>query len=403
MTDTTISAGEIYDGLTFNDPNAFFNKPAPDPIVTFSIGGVLFFISFIWWINRTRYLMSQRENPDMNLILRIMISAAIDNDRNLFVMTSYSATSLLFLGGIQTNYFSTLWVMIAFYTLTASLESARVFLGYQSAVEGKVILSSDVMKENYKKVSSKELAPNNVYEDLGRKMFMVMMVFITQVVLISFVFIDLQKSNLSSCMDGTRGCPIGGTMGSWSFFVFGIFMALVFQLGPKTNYGKSEQNPAYWLRLFIELEQSSTITYINEVKGDRMVSLNLRALDIRVILRFFLSFLINGVGFHILVHALPLQVAAQSSLTGVVFRAVGMMYLVDLDDTPGYKLTITKADSENVKDSEELSIKQAINKARALLSELEELAQKKQREVEQNFVDNPVSLEKQAKNGYGSI
>ena len=40
MTDTTISAGEIYNGLTFNDPNAFFNKPAPDPIVSFSIGGV---------------------------------------------------------------------------------------------------------------------------------------------------------------------------------------------------------------------------------------------------------------------------------------------------------------------------------------------------------------------------
>merc|ERR1719491_1444691 len=132
-----------------------------------------------------------------------------------------------------------------------------------------------------------------------------------------------------------------------------------------------------------------------------MVSLNLHAGDIRVMLRFFLSFLINGVGFHILVHALPLQVAAQSSLTGVVFRAVGMMYLVDLDDTPGYKLTITKAGSENVKDSEELSIKQAINKARALLSELEELAQKKQKEEELNFADNPVSLEKQAKNGYG--
>lgn len=53
-----------------------------------------------------------------------------------------------------------------------------------------------------------------------------------------------------------------------------------------------------------------------------------------------MSFLINGVGYHILVHALPIQVASQSSLTGVVFRAVGMMYLVDLDDTPGYKLTV---------------------------------------------------------------
>ena len=57
--------------------------------------------------------------------------------------------------------------------------------------------------------------------------------------------------------------------------------------------------------------------------------------DWRIWLRFFMSFAINGVGFHILVHALPIQVASQSSLTGVVFRAVGMMYLVDLDDVPG--------------------------------------------------------------------
>ena len=57
---------------------------------------------------------------------------------------------------------------------------------------------------------------------------------------------------------------------------------------------------------------------------------------------FFMSFIINGMCYHIFVHPLPLQVAAQTSLTGVVFRAVGMMYLVDLDDTPGYQLTITR-------------------------------------------------------------
>ena len=58
-----------------------------------------------------------------------------------------------------------------------------------------------------------------------------------------------------------------------------------------------------------------------------------------------MSFLINGVGFHILVHALPIQVAAQSSLIGVVFRAVGMMYLVDLDDTPGYTLKLVQEEN----------------------------------------------------------
>ena len=65
-----------------------------------------------------------------------------------------------------------------------------------------------------------------------------------------------------------------------------------------------------------------------------------RITNTRIWARFFMSFLINGIGYHILVQALPVQVAQQTSLTGFVLRAVGMMYLVDMDDTPGYKLTV---------------------------------------------------------------
>jgi hypothetical protein len=82
---------------------------------------------------------------------------------------------------------------------------------------------------------------------------------------------------------------------------------------------------------------------------DKVVSRVLFPGDWRLWLRFIMSFLINGVGFHILVHALPIQVAAQSSLTGVVFRAVGMMYLVDLDDTPGFTLTLVNEESDEDK------------------------------------------------------
>merc|ERR1711935_866655 len=166
------------------------------------------------------------------------------------------------------------------------------------------------------------------------------MVFITQVVLISFVCIDIHDNNVNRCLDGTKGCPVAGTLGSWLFFILGTFMALVFQLGPKTKFGESEQNPYYWLRLFLVLKKEETsISWDNKMKGIDEDN-KLHAGDIRVWIRYFMSFLINGVGFHILVHALPLQVASQSSSTGVVFRAIGMMYLVDLDDTPGYTLTI---------------------------------------------------------------
>jgi hypothetical protein len=76
-------------------------------------------------------------------------------------------------------------------------------------------------------------------------------------------------------------------------------------------------------------------------------SRDLKKNDLHIWCRFFMSYLVNGVGFHILVHTLPVQVAAQSSFTGVVFRAVGMLYLVDLDDTKGFKLIITEKDDHD--------------------------------------------------------
>jgi hypothetical protein len=117
-------------------------------------------------------------------------------------------------------------------------------------------------------------------------------------------------------------------------------MADVFLLGPKTGFGQSEQNPAFWLRLLLYSKQTGMQATWNDPSKEGLSQRLLKPSDIRIWIRFFMSFLINGVGFHILVHALPIQVAAQSSLTGVVFRAVGMMYLVDLDDTPGYAITL---------------------------------------------------------------
>ena len=122
-------------------------------------------------------------------------------------------------------------------------------------------------------------------------------------------------------------------------------MACVFLLGPKTSFGQSEQNPAYWLQLLLSAKKTNAMCTWYDPMADQMVERRLKSNDLRIWIRFFMSFLINGVGFHILVHALPIQVAAQSSLIGVVFRAVGMMYLVDLDDTPGYTLKLVQEEN----------------------------------------------------------
>jgi hypothetical protein len=159
-----------------------------------------------------------------------------------------------------------------------------------------------------------------------------------------------------SCRDGTSGCPIVGTFGSWGFYVIGIYMAVVFLLGPKTNYGLSEQNPAFWIQLLIIARDSPKITWYDPIKHKHHER-QLSVMDPQIWFRFFMTFLINGVGFHVLVHALPIQMASQSSFTGVVFRAVGMMYLVDLDDSPGYTLTVME---ESTKTKKEISTSRAV-------------------------------------------
>jgi hypothetical protein len=165
---------------------------------------------------------------------------------------------------------------------------------------------------------------------------------------------DVFASETHTCMDGSTGCPVTGTLGSYVFYLLGIFMACVFQLGPKTSFGKSEQNPAFWLQLLLSTKQSPTFTWYDPVDAETK-TLRLRTSDWQPWIRFLMSFLVNGIGWHVLVHALPIQVAAQSSLTGVVLRAVGMMYLVDLDDTTGYTMTMVPADDDDKLKDEVLS------------------------------------------------
>lgn len=355
-----LSAEELYNEVVdFVNPDDWFNERAPDPYITLSIAAFLLSISFIWWMKRFRKLLETAKkfmtkkgdgNVDLNLKVRILISAAIENDNDLFSILTYTAVSFLVLFGIQQDYTLTWTLMIIFYFLVSSLESIRVVLAYLSVHynakgHGELVFSSENMYEQFSKMSKDQvLKPKNVYENLGREYYLVFMIFITQVVLITFVCIDISNTSTHTCIDGTKNCPVGGTLGSWTLFVFGIFMANVFLHGPKTNFGDSEQNPTYWLRLFLAIKPHSTeITWTDGRKGDKACSVTLNPADFRVQIRFLMSFLINGVGFHLLVHALPLQIASQSSLTSVVLRAVGMMYLVDLDDTPGYELTISKA------------------------------------------------------------
>jgi hypothetical protein len=124
-------------------------------------------------------------------------------------------------------------------------------------------------------------------------------------------------------------------------------MACVFLLGPDTNFGQSEQNPEFWLKLFLSAKiKGCKLIWTDEVgrKFSKQVSLR----DWQIWMHFFMSYLVNGIGFHILLHALPIQAGMQESLSEIVLQAISMLYLVKLDDiSPDYKLTIVET-VENV-------------------------------------------------------
>mmetsp|Transcript_26611 Transcript_26611/g.44409 ORF Transcript_26611/g.44409 Transcript_26611/m.44409 type:complete len:425 (+) Transcript_26611:321-1595(+) len=304
-------------------------------------------MGFIMWLRRLAALKKTLGVPlKGSILLRAMISVAIDSDEPFYTIVSFSAFSFIFLGGLQLDYVITFSVMLGFFGLSAFGDSVRVLLAYQGATSlADVVVTSNIMESKMRnRTVTTELKPGNVYEDLGRGRTIVLMVFVTQVILISFVVTDIYASETHNCRDGSSGCPVVGTFGSWGFYVLGIFMACVFLLGPKTSFGQSEQNPAYWLQLLLAAKKTGAQCTWYDPVADKHKTRILSPNDYKVWARFFMSFLINGVGFHILVHALPIQVATQSSLTGVVFRAVGMMYLVDLDDTPGYTLRIVEAE-----------------------------------------------------------
>ena len=130
-------------------------------------------------------------------------------------------------------------------------------------------------------------------------------------------------------------------------------MACVFYVGPRNSYGQKEQNPTFWLKLFLMSKESDLTFMWKDKAADQDKMIHFEQNDKHIWTRFFMSFLINGVGFHFLLHVLPIQIANQSTIIGVVFRAVGMIYLADLDDTVGNTMTLVVPEQESVPETAE--------------------------------------------------
>lgn len=337
----------MYDEVVFKTDQLYNQKP-PDLWITWSIASFCTLVAFLQYVIRVRrfkrHVMGNKSSN--SVMLRTLISCYIDTDSPMFVVTKYTAQSFWFLGGMEIDYKASFYVMMQIFALESSLDTLRVILAYfESDSLNKYVPTSDSFVKS--QTSSGEcctvVKPTNVYEDLTRSYLVVGMVFVTQVLLMSFTVVDIYQSSTMTCPDGTTGCPVGQTLGSWCVYVIGVLMAVVYLLGPKSAYGTSELNPAFWLRLLLTAKNTGALVSWHDPVKDQNFQCTIKSSHWSLWLRFFMSFLVNGVGFHVLVHALPIQVAAQSTFLMVVYRSVGMMHLVDMDDTSGYELRLEDA------------------------------------------------------------
>jgi hypothetical protein len=185
-------------------------------------------LGFLFWLHRvyqTKLYLDQLNVPFTgSVMIRAMISRAIDNDDPGYVVISFSAFSFLFLGGLQLQFEWALLSMLAFYSIVSLGDSIRIILAVASAKSlADVVQDSSIVHSNFRKVEA-TLKPTNVYEDLGRGNTIVGMVFVTQVILVSFIVVDTYENSTTNCRDGSKDCPVVGTLGSWGLYVLGIFM-----------------------------------------------------------------------------------------------------------------------------------------------------------------------------------
>mmetsp|Transcript_45554 Transcript_45554/g.110857 ORF Transcript_45554/g.110857 Transcript_45554/m.110857 type:complete len:403 (+) Transcript_45554:78-1286(+) len=338
----------------------WYQQPAPPVTFTLAVAALVGFGSTFLYRQRLRRLAQKFPAGDFHGSLQIctMLSAYVDHHESPgYAILRMSTKGLVFLATCQINYHVGFWIMLGFVVLESNLDNLRVFLAYWNCkrVQSVQVIADEEARDLQGTLAT-TLEPTNVYEDLTRPQSIGVMVFVTQVILIWLVLSDTYDNSLRTCFDGVADhkCVMLSSMGSYGLYLLGVFMSCVFFVGPGNSYGKKQQNTAYWLKLFLLLKEAAHTTSDHKLslkwrdpatEQDRLLQVrtsNRFIVPFLVRFRFFMSYVVNGAGFFCLLHLLPLQVAAQASGMGVVFRAVGMIYLVNLDDSNGNAMTVVK-------------------------------------------------------------
>jgi len=206
------TAHDVYETITFYNPNAIYNRMAPSVTFTLTLGATLLAVLVVMWYVRYQNKMNaiSLEQRTYWMSVRAMISAAIDNDSPIYTMVKICAQSIIFLAGIQIDYHLAFIVMIVFFTVESSLDSFRTLLCvYEYKDHHELVLTSERMRLDVDTTADvTKLNPTNVYEDMSRDGYVVVMVFITQLLLITFV---VSSSGLFWVEVDVCGCSVGMT------------------------------------------------------------------------------------------------------------------------------------------------------------------------------------------------
>eukprot|EP00548_Thalassiothrix_antarctica_P006676 CAMPEP_0194134476 /NCGR_PEP_ID=MMETSP0152-20130528/4556_1 /TAXON_ID=1049557 /ORGANISM="Thalassiothrix antarctica, Strain L6-D1" /LENGTH=360 /DNA_ID=CAMNT_0038830231 /DNA_START=307 /DNA_END=1392 /DNA_ORIENTATION=- len=284
------------------------------------------------------------------------------------------AHGFIFLGIFQYHYETGYYILLAFNGIVALWDILQIRLAYQEFDSlhdlinrsGSYILrdggkkNEEIVKKNSKVIYNFD--PEDVYQNVGLEGLVVLMVFISQTILISLVAYDtVENRRITTCLtDGTNGCPTVGTRYSWCLYVLGMFLQCVYLVGPKTNFGRSQLTPTYWLYLLLANKNGAATLSSSMGRETGEKKIHLRKNDWGINARLFMCYIVNGFGFRVLLYTLPIQVASQSSILGIVFRSLGMIYLVNLDDSGGDRLQLEEIFSSSTEEGNKQENKDAV-------------------------------------------
>jgi len=351
----------IYDKVDFRLPGLLISQRAPHPIISILLG--LFFIGCTLFTYQVRFrnnLRLLRESYDLgkgvweSTFTRTFLSALMDGDDATYTVMSNFAIQFLFLGGFQLSYTMTYQILMLVMGVTALGELIRIYLAYRQydslrdlVVTYKIRNKKEKMTLDNTNINQYNRAivdytPDNVYQNLSRNAAMITVVFLSQAILISFVVFDaMQKTRIKCFETGEKNCPVVGTLGSWLLFILGMLLQNVYLLGPNGGFGKSQQDPGFWLVALLSVKNDAGSSYSwKSVRGlasfgEQNVVIQCSKNDIRIWFRLLVDTIINGFGYRVLFHSLPILLASRPTVRLVVFIAIGVLYIARLDDAHG--------------------------------------------------------------------